>query len=100
MLLLCVSITAYPRSSQHKTPSTSLATASKSQNFENDHTVISGVEYGWGHGWGWGGAVWAAEAACVHEAAVSSALYCQNLEDYGVGGYEEMDWSAFGDFCF
>ncbi|KAL3289242.1 hypothetical protein HHI36_003674 [Cryptolaemus montrouzieri] len=76
------------------------ATASKPQNFDNDHTVISGVELGWGHGWGWGGAIWAAEAACVHEAAVSSALYCQNLEDYGVGGYEEMDWSAFGDFCF
>ncbi|XP_044745250.1 uncharacterized protein LOC123307104 [Coccinella septempunctata] len=91
-----------PKSSSlyQKAPSTSLATASRPQNFENDHTVISGVELGWGHGWGWGGAVWAAEATCVHEAAVSSSLYCQNLEDYSLGGYEEMDWSAIGDFCF
>ncbi|KAF5285601.1 hypothetical protein FQA39_LY16570 [Lamprigera yunnana] len=67
---------------------------------EDDHTVLSGVVINWGHGWGWGQDAWTTQAACAHDSAVSTALYCHAAEDYGVSGYEEVDWSAFGDFCF
>lgn len=68
--------------------------------FEADHTVLSGVVIDWGHGWGWGQAAWAAESACGHEAAINTTLYCHAVEDYTIGGYDEVDWSAFGDFSF
>lgn len=65
-----------------------------------DHTVLSGVVIDWGHGWGWGQTECAAQTACTHDAAIGTALYCHAAEDYGVSGYDEVDWSAFGDFCF
>ncbi|KAK9751766.1 hypothetical protein QE152_g4640 [Popillia japonica] len=67
--------------------------------FGADHTVLSGVAIDWGHGWGWGCTAWTSQAAaCSHEVPVTS-VYC-NGEDYGVEGYNEVDWSSFGDFCF
>lgn len=68
--------------------------------YEADHTVLSGVVIDWGHGWGWGQAAWAAQSACAHETAVNATLYCHAAEDYAIGGYDEVDWSAFGDFSF
>lgn len=72
--------------------------------FDADHTVLSGVVIDWGHGWGWGQAAWAAQSTCGHEAALNAAtthLYCHSVEDYSIAaGYDEVDWSAFGDFSF
>lgn len=72
-----------------------------------DHTALSGLAIDWGHGWGWGQAAWAAQSACLHDHAVATAavvpsagLFCNGGEDYGIGGYEEVDWSSFGDFSF
>lgn len=65
-----------------------------------DHTVLPGVVIDWGHGWGWGQAAWATQTAYNHDAAISTALYCHTADDYAVSGYDEVDWSAFGDFCF
>ncbi|XP_023027660.1 uncharacterized protein [Leptinotarsa decemlineata] len=71
-----------------------------------DHTVLSGVCIDWGHGWGWGQNSWAAHVGtlCAHESAsivpVASSVYCHSAEDYTVGGMDEVDWSAFGDFSF
>ena len=70
--------------------------------FDADHTVLAGVVIDWGHGWGWGHVPWAAGAAsCSHDVGGINSLYCQ--EDYtlgGGGGYDEVDWAAFGDFTF
>lgn len=65
-----------------------------------DHTVLSGVVIDWGHGWGWGQAAWAAQTACTLDTAISTNLTCHAAQDYTLGGYEEVDWSAFGDFSF
>lgn len=78
------------------------ATLSRPQaSYSSEHTVAPGVVIDWGHGWGWGEVAWAAQLACAHDAAVNTALYCSNLEDYNVGGYEDAcDYSACGDFSF
>lgn len=68
--------------------------------FDEDHTVLSGVVIDWGHGWGWGHAEWAAQSVCGYEAAIDTTLYCHGIGDSAVGGCDEGDWSAFGDFCF
>ncbi|KAB0804298.1 hypothetical protein PPYR_01268 [Photinus pyralis] len=81
----------------HECTTTAVSTK---KNHDDDHTVLSGVVIDWGHGWGWGEATWAAQSACAHDASISSAFYCHAAEDYGVSGYDEVDWSAFGDFCF
>lgn len=72
----------------------STATLSRPQNsYDNDHTVPSGVVIDWGHGWGWGEVAWAAQLACAPDSAVNTALYCSNLDDYGVGGYVFIKFS-------
>ncbi|GLV43356.1 uncharacterized protein CBL_03899 [Carabus blaptoides fortunei] len=63
--------------------------APRRQSFHSDHTVPPGVVIDWGRGWGWGEASWAAQLACGHDASIGSALYCSNLEDYSLGGYED-----------
>ncbi|KAJ8924487.1 hypothetical protein NQ315_007284, partial [Exocentrus adspersus] len=68
--------------------------------YDNDYTVLSGVCIDWGHGWGWGQNHWASQPACHETAAVASSIYYHSGDDYGVGGYDECDWSAFGDFSF
>lgn len=66
-----------------------------------DHTILSGVVIDWGHGWGWGHNGWMMQSAmCGYESAMSGALHCHGVEDCVVNGYEDVDWSAFGDFCF
>ncbi|KAK4885359.1 hypothetical protein RN001_001630 [Aquatica leii] len=49
---------------------------------EDDHTVLSGVVIDWGHGWGWGQAAWADQAACTHDSAskVLSSTLCNTRE--------------------
>lgn len=85
------------------------ANSKPNPNYDADHTVLSGVAIDWGHGWGWGASAWTAgHAGCAHgavgavgaAAAINSALYCHSVEDYGLSGYDEVDWSAFGDFSF
>lgn len=71
----------------------------RNQNFEADHTVLSGVVIGWGHGWGWGQAEMAAQSTCVHDSSLCTSLH-YSADDYTIGGYEDVDWSAFGDFTF
>lgn len=80
--------------------SNEVSTVNKCRNAASDadHTVLSGVVIDWGHGWGWGQA-WA-QAACTVDSAVSANLYCHATPDYALGGYDEVDWSAFGDFSF
>lgn len=85
----------------------SVATNTKSNpSYDADHTVLSGVAIDWGHGWGWGQSAWAAaHSGCGHgavgaAAAINSALYCHAVDDYAISGYDEVDWSAFGDFSF
>lgn len=70
-------------------------------NFDNDYTVLSGVVIDWGHGWGWGQVATQAACSAYETGAISSALYSHAAEDCGLGGgYNEVDWSAFGDFSF
>lgn len=68
--------------------------------YDNDHTVLSGVVIDWGHGWGWGQAACMAQAACAQDMTINAAIHCHAAQDYALSGYEEVDWSAFGDFCF
>ncbi|KAG5880201.1 hypothetical protein JTB14_018063, partial [Gonioctena quinquepunctata] len=82
-------------------------TPPKQRGYGADHTVLSGVCIDWGHGWGWGQNSWAAAnmgTLCGHESAsivpIASSLYCNSAEDYAVGGMDDVDWSAFGDFSF
>lgn len=64
-----------------------------------DHTLVTGVVIGWGHGWGWGHSTWA-QTSCTVDTSVNTNLYYHPTTDYGVCGYDEVDWSAFGDFSF
>ncbi|CAH1169818.1 unnamed protein product, partial [Phaedon cochleariae] len=83
------------------TSTTSACTNSKQRTYEADHTVLSGVCIDWGHGWGWGQNAWTVHSLYAHDvAAVTSSVFCHIADDYTVGGIEEADWSAFGDFCF
>ncbi|VEN62260.1 unnamed protein product, partial [Callosobruchus maculatus] len=72
--------------------------------YDADHTVLSGVAIDWGHGWGWGQAAWVAQMCAVQSeaGAVGSSFHyhSSSAEDYTMGGCDEIDWSAFGDFGF
>ncbi|XP_030750853.1 uncharacterized protein LOC115878475 [Sitophilus oryzae] len=80
-----------------------LQETSRKKKYDNDHTVLAGVCVDWGHGWGWASqapATVAPQISFAADTAISSALYCPSAEDYTISGYEDVDWSAFGDFCF
>ncbi|KAF7284433.1 hypothetical protein GWI33_022215 [Rhynchophorus ferrugineus] len=75
---------------------------SRKKKFDNDHTVLAGVCVDWGHGWGWANQTptVAPQISFTTDTAISSAVYCHSAEDYTMTGYDDVDWSAFGDFCF
>ncbi|XP_060533843.1 uncharacterized protein LOC132706504 [Cylas formicarius] len=75
--------------------------AATKRNYDNDHTVIEGVVIDWGHGWGWSQEV-ATHTSYIPDTTttISSTVFCHSAEDYNMGGYDDIDWSAFGDFCF
>ncbi|XP_050295150.1 uncharacterized protein LOC126735244 [Anthonomus grandis grandis] len=76
--------------------------------YHNDHTVLAGVCVDWGQGWGWSGQVnaiapqisFTTEMIGTSAAAIAPAVYCHTDTDYSMTGYDDFDWSAFGDFCF
>lgn len=71
-----------------------------SRRYDYDYTVLSGTCIGWGQGWGWGDTTCPTQTICHEPATLTSSIYCHSADDYGVGGYDECDWSAFGDFSF
>ncbi|XP_066245770.1 uncharacterized protein [Euwallacea similis] len=73
----------------------------KQDQYNNDHTVLAGVALlDWGHGWGWAGQAAIPAIAPQISFTAEAFNYCHAVEDYSMAGYDDVDWSAFGDFCF
>ncbi|XP_066139185.1 uncharacterized protein [Euwallacea fornicatus] len=69
--------------------------------YGNDHTVVAGVALlDWGHGWGWTGQTAMQTIAPQISFTAEAFNYCHAVEDYSMAGCDDVDWSAFGDFCF
>nr|CAI5821620.1 unnamed protein product [Callosobruchus analis] len=94
-----------PLPSQRGRSRDSQQTTNRNMSSHLDHVYITGVVIDWGHGWGWGQAAWVAQMCAVQNeaGAVGSSFHYQSssaAEDYTMGGCDEIDWSAFGDFGF